>query len=82
MLFNDIACISLKNFIPNHSCFYKQREVVGDVAILNSLPEGDEEMQRRVGELIMNRNKAIKVIFSLPSTNTIVPRFVPFSVYS
>ena len=55
---------------------------MGDVAILNSLPEGDEEMQRRVGELIMNRNKAIKVIFSLPSTYTIVPRFVPFSVYS
>ncbi len=38
--------------------------VVGDVAILNSLPVGDEEMQRRVGELIMSRNKAIKVMLS------------------
>jgi hypothetical protein len=36
-------------------------KVVGDVAILNSLPEGDEEAQRKVGEYIMSRNKAIKV---------------------
>ena len=35
--------------------------VVGDVAILNSLPEGDEETQRKVGEWIMSRNKAMKV---------------------
>lgn len=35
--------------------------MVGDVAILNSLPEGDEETQRKVGEWIMSRNKAMKV---------------------
>ena len=37
---------------------------MGDVAVLNSLPEGDAEMQRSVGDLIMSRNKAIKVTFS------------------
>lgn len=35
--------------------------VVGDVAILNSLPEGDGDTQRKVGEWIMSRNKAMKV---------------------
>mmetsp|Transcript_24210 Transcript_24210/g.52212 ORF Transcript_24210/g.52212 Transcript_24210/m.52212 type:complete len:646 (-) Transcript_24210:65-2002(-) len=36
-------------------------DVVGDVAILNSLPEGDEDTQRKVGEWIMSRNKAMKI---------------------
>ena len=36
-------------------------DVVGDVAVLNSLPEGDEETQRKVGEWILSRNKAMKV---------------------
>lgn len=36
-------------------------KVVGDVAILNSLPEGDDEAQRKVGDYILSRNKAIKV---------------------
>ena len=36
-------------------------DVVGDVAVLNTIPEGDEETQRKVGEWIMSRNKAIKV---------------------
>lgn len=36
-------------------------DVVGDVAVLNSLPEGDEETQRKVGEWIMSRNKAMKI---------------------
>ncbi|KAL7529993.1 hypothetical protein ACHAXR_004573, partial [Thalassiosira sp. AJA248-18] len=36
-------------------------DVVGDVAILNSLPQGDEETQRKVGEWIMSRNKAMKI---------------------
>ena len=37
-------------------------DVVGDVAILNNLPEGDEEIQRHVGEFIMKKNKAIKIV--------------------
>ena len=37
-------------------------DVVGDVAILNNLPEGDEETQRKVGEWIMKKNKAIKIV--------------------
>ncbi|KAL7434506.1 hypothetical protein ACHAXM_004098 [Skeletonema potamos] len=37
-------------------------DVVGDVAILNNLPEGDEETQRKVGEWIMQKNKAIKIV--------------------
>ena len=37
-------------------------DVVGDVAILNNLPEGDEETQRKVGEWIMAKNKAIKIV--------------------
>lgn len=36
-------------------------DVVGDVAVLNSVPEGDEETQRKVGEWIMSRNKAMKI---------------------
>lgn len=40
---------------------YFHFQVVGDVAILNSLPEGDEETQRKVGEWIMSKNKAMKV---------------------
>ena len=37
-------------------------DVVGDVAILNNLPEGDEETQKKVGEWIMKKNKAIKIV--------------------
>jgi hypothetical protein len=44
----------------NYDDFFCSK-VIGDVAILNSLPEGDEEAQRKVGEYIMSRNKAIKV---------------------
>jgi tRNA(Phe) wybutosine-synthesizing methylase Tyw3 len=36
-------------------------DVIGDVAVLNSLPEGDEETLKKVGEWILSRNKAIKV---------------------
>mmetsp|Transcript_37110 Transcript_37110/g.88817 ORF Transcript_37110/g.88817 Transcript_37110/m.88817 type:complete len:616 (+) Transcript_37110:131-1978(+) len=36
-------------------------DVVGDVVILNSLPEGDRETQRMVGEWITGRNKAWKI---------------------
>lgn len=36
-------------------------DVVGDVAVLNSLPEGDETVLKQVGEWVLNRNKAIKV---------------------
>lgn len=35
--------------------------MVGDIAILNTVPEGDEETQRKVGELIMSKNKKMKV---------------------
>eukprot|EP00986_Skeletonema_menzelii_P000813 scaffold237_cov146-Skeletonema_menzelii.AAC.16 len=37
-------------------------DVVGDVAILNNLPEGDDETQKKVGEWIMKKNKAIKIV--------------------
>ena len=37
-------------------------DVVGDVAILNNLPEGNEETQKKVGEWIMKKNKAIKIV--------------------
>jgi tRNA(Phe) wybutosine-synthesizing methylase Tyw3 len=36
-------------------------DVIGDVAVLNSVPEGDEETLKQVGEWVLNRNKAIKV---------------------
>lgn len=36
-------------------------DVIGDVAVLNSLPEGDEDTMKEVGEWILKRNKAIKV---------------------
>lgn len=36
-------------------------DVIGDVAVLNSVPEGDEETLKKVGEWILSRNKAIKV---------------------
>ena len=32
---------------------------------MNSLPEGDEDTQRKVGEWIMSRNKAMKVGYKL-----------------
>ncbi|KAL7516359.1 hypothetical protein ACHAWX_001382 [Stephanocyclus meneghinianus] len=38
-------------------------DVIGDVAVLNSVPEGDEEVLRKVGEWILNKNRAIKVRF-------------------
>ncbi|KAL7550924.1 hypothetical protein ACHAWF_014135 [Thalassiosira exigua] len=43
-------------------------DVVGDVAILNSLPEGDEETQREVGKWIMSRNKAMKICVARTSS--------------
>ena len=39
-------------------------DVIGDVAVLNSLPEGDDETLKQVGEWILGRNKAIKVRYS------------------
>jgi tRNA(Phe) wybutosine-synthesizing methylase Tyw3 len=36
-------------------------DVIGDVAVLNSVPEGDEETLKKVGDWILSRNKAIKV---------------------
>jgi hypothetical protein len=45
----------------NFTCVFLWLQVVGDVAILNFLPKGDDDAQRKVGEFIMSRNKAIKV---------------------
>lgn len=39
----------------------KRFDVVGDVAILNTMPPGDEKEREAVGKAIMKRNKAIKV---------------------
>ena len=39
----------------------KRFDVVGDVAILNNMPPGDEKEREAVGKAIMARNKAIKV---------------------
>ena len=39
----------------------KRFDVVGDVAILNNMPPGDEKEREAVGKAIMKRNKAIKV---------------------
>jgi hypothetical protein len=36
-------------------------DVVGDISLLHSMPPGDETERRRIGELIMKKNKAIKV---------------------
>ena len=39
-------------------------DVIGDVAVLNSIPEGmDEESYRKMGEMILSRNKGLKVCF-------------------
>jgi tRNA(Phe) wybutosine-synthesizing methylase Tyw3 len=46
-------------------------QVVGDVAILNSLPKGDVDAQRKVGESIMSRNKAIKVFSTMSSLSDV-----------
>lgn len=39
----------------------KRFDVVGDVAILNNMPQGDDKEREAVGKAIMSRNKAIKV---------------------
>jgi tRNA(Phe) wybutosine-synthesizing methylase Tyw3 len=39
----------------------KSFDVLGDVAVLNILPQGDQEELARIGEEIMQKNKAIKV---------------------
>jgi tRNA wybutosine-synthesizing protein 3 len=36
-------------------------DVVGDIALLHNMPPGDETERRRIGEVIMKKNKAIKV---------------------
>jgi hypothetical protein len=36
-------------------------DVVGDIALLQNMPPGDEMERRRIGEIIMKKNKAIKV---------------------
>jgi hypothetical protein len=36
-------------------------DVVGDIALLHNMPPGDEIERRRIGEIIMKKNKAIKV---------------------
>jgi tRNA(Phe) wybutosine-synthesizing methylase Tyw3 len=39
----------------------KSFDVLGDVAVLNALPQGDQVELARIGEAIMQKNKAIKV---------------------
>ena len=39
----------------------KSFDVIGDIALLSSMPEGDEAERRRIGEAIMKKNKAIKL---------------------
>ena len=39
----------------------KSFDVIGDVAVLNTVPPGDEEELSAIGEAIMKKNKAIKV---------------------
>ena len=36
-------------------------DVVGDIAVITNMPQGDENERRKVGEAIMRKNKAIKV---------------------
>lgn len=40
----------------------KSFDVLGDVAVLNTLPEGNAVELRQIGESIMKRNKAIKIV--------------------
>jgi len=46
----------------------KRFDVVGDVALLHSLPPGTQEQIDVVGKLIMQRNKAIKVVAARSSS--------------
>ncbi|CAB9505858.1 synthesizing protein 3 homolog [Seminavis robusta] len=40
----------------------KSFDVLGDVAVLNTLPPGDQEELSRIGDAIMTKNKAIKIV--------------------
>ena len=42
----------------------KRFDVVGDVAILQNMPEGDAKRREAVGRAIMAKNRAIKVRIS------------------
>lgn len=39
----------------------KSFDVIGDIALLHTMPEGDLDSRRQVGEAIMRKNKAIKL---------------------
>jgi len=39
----------------------KSFDVIGDIALLAAMPDGDEEERRRIGEAIMSKNKVIKL---------------------
>jgi tRNA wybutosine-synthesizing protein 3 len=43
-------------------------DVVGDIALLHNMPPGDEIERRRIGEIIMKKNKAIKVSLHCETT--------------
>jgi len=42
-------------------------DVVGDVALLHSIPTEDLEERRAIGQAIMNKNKAIKIVVRRPN---------------
>ena len=46
----------------------KSFDVIGDVAYLHTMPDGDEDQRRQIGEAIMNKNKAIKLAVARQST--------------
>ena len=52
---NGLDIASSSSTVPRHF------DMIGDIAILNNVPAGDEEERKRIGEAIMNKNKAIKV---------------------
>lgn len=46
----------------------KSFDVIGDIALLHAMPDGDEQERQRIGEAIMKKNKAIKLCVARTST--------------
>jgi tRNA G37 N-methylase Trm5 len=53
---------------PSDAIIPKSFDVIGDVAYLHSLPEGGRDHQQQIGDAIMKKNKAIKLVVARQST--------------
>ena len=62
----------ISNVLGTSNNMPKSFDVIGDIAVLNTMPPGDEEELENIGKAMMKKNKAIKVSVTCITTFVII----------